>query len=181
MNTTAAALQANVTTATIRTWCRKGVVAAIKQAGRWIIDTTSLAHRITIGTLKRKQAAMEAGEYRINDETTIRVFESVIPAYGEITYHAEKRINGYKTAGGSYSGSSLQHAYDLCLSSIREDEERNARIGALTDAGVLADLTGNDRARSLDDHMEGLTGTPSHAVPGKCHHCGLNSRTCDCY
>ena len=49
MNTTAAALEARVTVATIRTWCRRGAVAAIKAAGRWIIDTASLAHRIAIG------------------------------------------------------------------------------------------------------------------------------------
>lgn len=52
MNTTAAATEARVTVATIRTWCRNGVVAATKQAGRWVIDTASLAHRIAIGTLK---------------------------------------------------------------------------------------------------------------------------------
>lgn len=57
MNTTTAAAQANVTTATIRTWCRKGAVAAIKQAGRWIIDTASLAHRITIGAMKAARIA----------------------------------------------------------------------------------------------------------------------------
>ncbi|CAM5392182.1 hypothetical protein STENM36S_05038 [Streptomyces tendae] len=56
MNTTAAALQANVTTATIRTWCRRGIIAATKQAGRWIIDTASLAHRITIGALRARKA-----------------------------------------------------------------------------------------------------------------------------
>lgn len=54
MNTTAAAIQANVTVATIRTWCRKGAVAAIKQAGRWIISAASLAHRIAIGARKAK-------------------------------------------------------------------------------------------------------------------------------
>ena len=53
MNTAAAALQAHVTTATIRTWCRRGAVAAIKQAGRWIIDTASLARRIAIGAMRR--------------------------------------------------------------------------------------------------------------------------------
>jgi hypothetical protein len=58
MNTTAAATEANVTVATIRTWCRIGAVAAIKQAGRWIINTASLARRITIGAMRaRKQAA----------------------------------------------------------------------------------------------------------------------------
>lgn len=59
MNTTAAALQAHVTVATIRTWARRGVIAATKTAGRWIIDTASLARRITIGNRRsRKQATM---------------------------------------------------------------------------------------------------------------------------
>jgi hypothetical protein len=53
MNTTLAAAQANVSVDTIRTWCRRGVITAIKQAGRWIIDTASLAHRIAIGKMKR--------------------------------------------------------------------------------------------------------------------------------
>jgi hypothetical protein len=53
MNTTAAALEARVTVTTIRTWCRLGAVSAVKQAGRWIIDTTSLAARIAIGKMKR--------------------------------------------------------------------------------------------------------------------------------
>lgn len=56
MTTTAeAATRANVTIATIRTWCRRGVIAATKQAGRWIIDTASLAHRITIGAIKARR------------------------------------------------------------------------------------------------------------------------------
>ncbi|MER6860747.1 MULTISPECIES: helix-turn-helix domain-containing protein [Streptomyces] len=60
MTTTAeAATQANVTIATIRTWCRRGVIAATKQAGRWIIDTASLAHRITIGAIKRRRNHMD--------------------------------------------------------------------------------------------------------------------------
>ncbi|MFD8839801.1 hypothetical protein [Streptomyces griseofuscus] len=49
MNTTAAALEAHVTVATIRTWCRRNVIAATKTAGRWIIDAASLAHRMDIG------------------------------------------------------------------------------------------------------------------------------------
>lgn len=59
MNTTAAAIQAGVTTDTIRTWCRRNVIAAAKHAGRWIIDTASLAHRIAIGAMRaRKQTAV---------------------------------------------------------------------------------------------------------------------------
>lgn len=53
MNTAAAALEAHVTVDTVRTWCRLGAVAAVKQAGRWIIDTASLARRIAIGAMKR--------------------------------------------------------------------------------------------------------------------------------
>ncbi|MEU0670382.1 hypothetical protein ABZ508_33235 [Streptomyces lavendulocolor] len=53
MNTTTAAAEAKVTVATIRTWCRIGAVAAAKVAGRWVIDTASLARRVAIGAMKR--------------------------------------------------------------------------------------------------------------------------------
>lgn len=53
MNTTTAAAEARVTVATIRTWCRTGVVTAVKTAGRWVIDSASLAARIAIGAMKR--------------------------------------------------------------------------------------------------------------------------------
>lgn len=57
--TATAATEAGVTIATIRTWCRRGVVAATKQAGRWAIDTVSLARRIAIGARRtRKQATV---------------------------------------------------------------------------------------------------------------------------
>ncbi|WP_031171589.1 hypothetical protein [Streptosporangium roseum] len=52
MDTTAAATQASVTVATIRTWCRIGAVAAAKVAGRWVIEAASLAYRITLGAKK---------------------------------------------------------------------------------------------------------------------------------
>ncbi|GHJ34287.1 hypothetical protein TPA0910_87200 [Streptomyces hygroscopicus subsp. sporocinereus] len=57
MNTTAAAIEAKVTVATIRTWCRHGVVAAVKTAGRWVIDAASLAHRIAIGARRAARKA----------------------------------------------------------------------------------------------------------------------------
>ncbi|MBT2467877.1 hypothetical protein J7E97_08310 [Streptomyces sp. ISL-66] len=55
MNTSTAATEAHVTVATIRTWARRGVIAATKTAGKWVIDATSLARRIAIGT-RRKPA-----------------------------------------------------------------------------------------------------------------------------
>lgn len=54
--TAVAAAQAEVTVAAIRAWCRIGAVTAIKQAGRWIIDTASLAHRVAIGALRARKA-----------------------------------------------------------------------------------------------------------------------------
>ncbi|MFF8422858.1 hypothetical protein [Streptomyces sp. NPDC015680] len=60
MNTTTAAQTANVTVATIRDWARRGVVAATKTAGRWIIDTTSLARRIEIGARRHARKAKKA-------------------------------------------------------------------------------------------------------------------------
>ncbi|WNI19982.1 hypothetical protein [Actinacidiphila sp. ITFR-21] len=57
MDTTAAALQAGVTTATIRTWCRTGVIAAQKAGRRWTVDAASLAHRIAIAAMRRTRKA----------------------------------------------------------------------------------------------------------------------------
>ncbi|MFF0409118.1 hypothetical protein ACFYUY_01615 [Kitasatospora sp. NPDC004745] len=54
VTTTNAAAQAGVTADTIRTWCRTGAVAAIKKAGRWVIDAASLAYRIKLPALLRK-------------------------------------------------------------------------------------------------------------------------------
>lgn len=54
MNTTTAATTAGVTIATIRTWCRIGAIAAVKRAGRWIIDVASLTRRIAIGAMRRR-------------------------------------------------------------------------------------------------------------------------------
>ncbi|MFD4912876.1 hypothetical protein ACFWNR_06590 [Streptomyces virginiae] len=57
MNTTTAAAEAHVTVATIRTWARRGVIAATKTAGKWVIDTTSLARRIAIGARRTARKA----------------------------------------------------------------------------------------------------------------------------
>ncbi|MFF9624304.1 hypothetical protein [Streptomyces griseosporeus] len=72
MNTTAAATQAGVTVATIRTWCRRGVVAADKVAGRWIIDPASLARRIEIGARRMPQKPVELSEAVLRNIATAR-------------------------------------------------------------------------------------------------------------
>lgn len=73
MDATAAAKLAKVTVATIRTWCRIGAVAAAKQAGRWVIDSISLAARIAIGQRKARMTS----RYTITDGTN---------QYGTATY-----------------------------------------------------------------------------------------------
>jgi hypothetical protein len=69
MNTTAAALQAHVTVATIRTWCRRGAVAATKRAGRWDIDAASLAHRIAIAAMRTRKAPTMTAPAALTIET----------------------------------------------------------------------------------------------------------------
>ena len=59
MDTKTAAAKANVTTATIRTWCRRNAVAAVKAGGKWAIDETSLHHRISL--TGRRQVAIGTG------------------------------------------------------------------------------------------------------------------------
>jgi hypothetical protein len=57
MDTTTAATEAKVTVATIRNWARRGIIAATKTAGRWVIDAASLARRIEIGARRAARKA----------------------------------------------------------------------------------------------------------------------------
>ncbi len=60
MDTSTAAAQAGRTVATIRTWCRIGAVAAVKVAGRWVIDAAALAYRISLTTADRTREFVDA-------------------------------------------------------------------------------------------------------------------------
>lgn len=51
MDTTTAAKAAKVTVATVRTWCRRNVVSAVKVSGRWVIDEATLNRRIELGVI----------------------------------------------------------------------------------------------------------------------------------
>ncbi|MFJ7418009.1 hypothetical protein ACIQXD_05270 [Streptomyces uncialis] len=70
MNTSAAAVETQVSVSTVRTWCRIGAVAATKAAGRWIIEAGSLARRIAIGTRRAAcRAARRAAQVVYSVET----------------------------------------------------------------------------------------------------------------
>mgnify|MGYP001109185541 CR=1 FL=1 len=121
MNTTAAATQANVTVATIRTWCRNGVITATKQAGRWNIDEASLAHRIAIGAMKRPtprpviltiENLTAIGGRRWQKNRMDRVYINDWPAFAGIE---TSRYNTGNISSASYQGAGISNsqAYKL--------------------------------------------------------------------
>ncbi|MFJ4473283.1 hypothetical protein ACIP2X_38115 [Streptomyces sp. NPDC089424] len=123
MNTTAAATEAHVTVATIRDWARRGIVAATKVAGRWVIDTASLAHRIAIGAIKRPVRKAKRVVLTAENIKAIGGNEWIRGAYHRIylndwTEYAGIEVTRYKT--GNISSASLGgrgiangRAYDL--------------------------------------------------------------------
>lgn len=151
MNTAAAALQAGVTVGTIRTWCRNGVITAVKAFGRWIIDTTSLTRRIAIAAYKTRKATMT--EPATPDLTPISRadFESAATAlpYGtavkDVRCYNEYR--SYQAIGEPYADT----PQDWLM--IR----RGATLAA-----------------------EGYVRPERRPVAYECPTCGLDTRTCDC-
>ncbi|MBM9510057.1 hypothetical protein [Actinacidiphila acididurans] len=71
MDTKTAATEAKVTIATIRSWARNGVITATKQAGRWVIDAGSLAHRLAIAALKAARRTPKAIALTVENLTAI--------------------------------------------------------------------------------------------------------------
>lgn len=71
MNTTTAATTAGVTVPTVRLWARTGVIAAVKAAGRWVIDETSLRYRIALAALKTRTAPAKPIVYSAETMTAI--------------------------------------------------------------------------------------------------------------
>jgi hypothetical protein len=127
MNTSAAATEAHVTVATIRTWCRRGVVAAIKTAGRWIIDTTSLAHRIAIAAIKATRKAAVTEPAPTIDRKTLRA------ANKELAAAARARILAAMPALPELTGTDKQIAWatDIRASRIEAAVEnlRGSHLG----------------------------------------------------
>ncbi|MFD5940240.1 hypothetical protein [Streptomyces griseus] len=120
MNTTTAAAAAKVTVATIRDWARRGVIAATKTAGRWIIDTASLARRIAIGAMKRParpivysaEAMVAIGGNRWQRNGMDRVYFNNWAAFAGIE---TTRYNTGNISSASYQGAGVSNsqAYKL--------------------------------------------------------------------
>lgn len=120
MNTTTAAKTAKVTVATIRDWARRGIIAATKTAGRWIIDTASLARRIAIGAMKRParpivysiEAMVAIGGNRWQRNGMDRIYFNNWAAFAGIE---TTRYNTGNISSASYQGAGVSNsqAYKL--------------------------------------------------------------------
>lgn len=110
MNTTVttaeAAAQAHVTTSTIRLWARRGVIAATKTAGRWLIDAASLAHRIAIAALKTRKATVTEQPIHLTSRT--KKIRGAIGAVGPAdTLKAAFKTGQPLTLSGKFAGETV--------------------------------------------------------------------------
>lgn len=158
MNTTAAALQAHVTTATIRAWCRNGVIAATKTAGRWVINTASLTHRITIAAMRtRKEQATDTNELR-TELTAIN--ERLTPARNA---HPADRERGFRDrASGTFQARSfarnalqILNLADQCTIDDQAAADLDFHLGR---AGYVPRSAEYNRTRDAKHRVEYLLG-----------------------
>ncbi|MEU8040849.1 helix-turn-helix domain-containing protein [Streptosporangium sp. NPDC049078] len=163
MDTTAAATQASVTVATIRTWCRKGVIAALKVSGRWVIEAASLARRIALGAKTVTITPISRDE-----------FEAAVANLGIRHPFMDARCLGeyraFKATGEYY----IDGEYDRLMV---------ARGKALAQEGWTPPQPRPQQGHRGDfahREMSALTGLSSRASRDECHYCGLDPRTCDC-
>lgn len=142
MNTTtaAAALEAHVTVETIRAWARNGVIAATKVAGRWAINTASLARRIAIAAMRRTRreaTVTEPAPLTTADITAVggrewksganhRVYINAWHAF--IGLHVETRRSGsvsYATLNGEAISNSDARKFGEAVSKVYFDTADN--------------------------------------------------------
>jgi hypothetical protein len=185
MNTTAAAAQAGVTVATIRAWARRGVIAATKTAGRWILDAASLAHRIAIGILKRRtqreapvtevtpaadRKAVRAANKAAANEARTRVLAAITAAGlpllsgtdKQIAWAEDIRSNLIEAALHNLAGTHLGVHYSL-TNTLTEDPLRTSRI-----PGLRPWDTGSEYA-SEADLLAALTTAVTYQGAGAAH------------
>ena len=131
ITTTEAATQAGVTVATIRTWCRRNVVAAVKRAGRWVIDTASLAHRITIGARRTRQETTPM----IDLTATYAFTHAGDAAPSTVTPVVKRRSTPY--AGNTISISGLIPLFADTFNSIVDEGDRRHALTLFASARIV--------------------------------------------
>ncbi|MFB7736213.1 hypothetical protein ACFC08_17870 [Streptomyces sp. NPDC056112] len=153
MNTTTAATQANVTAATIRTWCRRGAVAAAKVAGRWVIDAASLARRIEIGTRRMTAAPPMVITSKTSTPGVLGVVGPAAQLASAFQAGSPITLGGTKVAGEQVYLGHSQTVYDdgLTVQVKGFDSERgeHAAFPGIACAVYLVDMTRLDAAPTI--------------------------------
>lgn len=116
---------------------------------------------------------MGATDYRVDDQTTIRVRPS---SFGG-GYTAVEIRNGYEM-GPVGDGSTADAAHQQALSVIRSRDELTEAVDELEATGDYADLTTGPK-QGIHHQMQTIARSPARS--GECHYCGLDEATCDCH
>lgn len=123
MNTTEAASQAQVSTVTIRRWCRIGVINAAKIDGRWVIDTDSLNRHIGKTPVKPivysvdTMTAIGGNRWTAGDKDRVYINDWARFAGLETSHYKTGNISGASYRGETISNS---QAYKLgsCIDKV---------------------------------------------------------------
>lgn len=180
--TAQAATAFGVTANTVRAWCRIGAVKAVKQAGRWIIDTASLIARKTIA-----HQITEARQTRARKATmNIEVFRHPSARVGKMRQGHEGRWT-FKVDGKTYPRHyATREEAEQAAEEYTPPKPTTPKPAPAETATPRIPAKGWSKASRrraggyAHRFMEDLTGAPSPAKPGQCHYCGLPSATCDC-
>ncbi|MFJ3201038.1 hypothetical protein [Streptomyces sp. NPDC086989] len=155
LTTTKAAAQAGVTVATIRTWARRNVIAAVKTAGRWIIDAASLARRIAIGTRRNRMTE---------------------PAPHTMAARGRDYVAAWPTNIARQTRLSPEHVAEALTRAgiTTKDAANDLRLPLLRGEhlSTIADLT-PDQAKAVVAEMRAISTEISEAAKTHCHYCGL--------
>lgn len=162
MNTATAAQQAGVTVATIRIWCRRGVVDARKVAGRWVIDATSLARRIAIGNRHLTGRHIQITKHQVRPGAMDRRHDGWWKALV-----SGQRIGFYPSRPEAEMAVARWAPPRKATMTQRKPEQPTPQQ---TPRGWSKY---SRRSTWVHDEMETLTGVASGARDGVCHYCGL--------
>jgi hypothetical protein len=147
MNTVTAAAQAGVATDTIRTWCRRNVIAATKRAGRWVIDAASLARRIAIGAMRARKQAAVIDLSAATVKTRTRPTGETITRVTDMAALLADKLNEIADAGDRAHAATVLDRACIIISDTPDsgwDSEPNARNAGLvrtTYRGEIAQVT----------------------------------------
>ena len=166
-----------VTPATVRTWCRMGAVRAVKTAGRWIIDASSLTRRAAWAfkaKLARKARATApqketrpVSTHWDSDHPEIATLRKAVQVGVTPEQLADAVGKNALAAGRPFSRTESRKVNNL-IAGATQHKRGWSKASRRRQDGYVAEF------------MEDLTGSASPAKPGQCHFCGLAAATCDC-